>query len=252
MNKREKVLNIVATLLPFVCIVIMWAIFSRAINNQVVLPSFSNTIKEFFKLFTYAEFYKSFAFTFLRSLIAFSISFLLSLLVAILSKKYKFFKRAISPLLVVITTLPTIAVVLLLLVWTNSQVAPVIVTILVVFPTLTVNVSSALSVVDPKTIEMARFYKISEKEIYKKIIFPQIKPELISAAGSSLALNLKLMVAAEVLSYTINSIGNYLSLSKLYDQTAKMMALVLVVVLTGLVINFITAKISKRWLKWKE
>ncbi len=254
MNKREKILNLIALILPFACIILLWVVFSRAINNEFVLPSFSQTLKEFFKLFTYGEFYTAFAFTMLRSIVAFLISFELSLLVAVLSRKSRFFKKAVSPIIVVVRTLPTIAVVLILLVWTNNNghISSIIVTVLVVFPTLVVNVSSALSAVDFKTVEMCKFYGISEKEIYKKVIFPQIKPELITSIGAGLSLNLKLMVAAEVLSYTVNSIGNYLSLSKLYDETAKMMALVLVVVLTGLLINFITSLIAKRSAKWKE
>ena len=251
MKKRDKIIGMLATLTPFICIIVLWIVSSRIASNASLLPSLKETFKTFFRLFGYIEFYKSFFFTLLRSLIAFSISFLLSVVVAVLSRKSEFFKKAINPVMVIIRTLPTIAVVLLLLVWTNSEIAPIIVTFLVIFPTLTVNVSSSFNAVDKKTIEMCNLYGLSDKTIYKKVIFPAIKPELISAIGAGISLNLKLMVAAEVLAYTSNSIGNYLSLANLYDETAIMMALVMVVVLTGLVINFITTKLVKRCSKWK-
>ena len=59
------------------------------------------------------------------------------------------------------------------------------------------------------------------------------------------------MVAAEVLAYTTNSLGNLLQLSKLYDQTATMMALVLVTVILGLIIEGVFSLICKKMGKWQ-
>ena len=250
MKKNVKLLNLILPLISIGLILIVWVISAKAVNNSYLLPSLIDTVNEFFVLFTKSEFYLAVLNTFLRSLIAFMASFLIATLLAIISSKSEKAKRFLAPIISIIRTLPTIAVVLLLLVWTNSQVAPVIVTSLVVLPTVYVSVQNALNTVDEKLIEMCRVYNVSEKNIFTKVKLPQIAVPMLSVAGTSLSLNLKLMVAAEVLSYTTQSIGGYLYLSKLHEQTALMMALVSVTVIIGLVVELIFSALSKKVGKW--
>lgn len=251
MKNKDKLLNVLLPIIPIVCVVILWASVATAVDNQYLLPSFSQTLSVFFGLFSKAEFYQVLLGTVLRSLISFGLSFLLALGLALITNRYRWASKMVSPIISIIRVLPTIAVVLLLLVWTDEFVAPIIVTFLVVFPTLYLNVKNALDGVDYDQIEMCKVFGVSKKEILLKVQLPQIYPPILSAVGAGLSLNLKLMVAAEVLAYTSNSLGNLLQLSKLYDQTATMMALVLVTVVLGLVIEGIFSIICKKVGKWQ-
>ena len=251
MKNRDKILNAILPIISIVCIIILWSAVALSVDNQYLLPSFSQTLGEFFSLFSKAEFYRVLFGTLSRSLVAFLISFSLALVLALFAYKYKVASKILAPIISIIRVLPTIAVVLLLLVWTDEFVAPIIVTFLVVFPTLYLNVKNALDGVDYDQIEMCKVFGVSKKEILLKVQLPQIYPPILSAVGAGLSLNLKLMVAAEVLAYTSNSLGNLLQLSKLYDQTATMMALVLVAVVLGLVIEGIFSIICKKVGKWQ-
>ena len=248
---QGKILNIILPIISVSLIFIVWAITAIAVDNAYLLPSVSQTLKEFFSLFTYSEFYLALGGTLLRSLIAFLISFSISCVLAFLSYNSDKAKRFISPIIAITRVLPTIAVVLLLLVWTNSFVAPVVVTMLVVLPTIYTNVLNSLEGIDKGQIEMCKLFGISEKEITLKVKLPQIAPPLYSTIGSGISLNLKLMVAAEVLSFTVNSIGYYLQTAKQYDQLVTMMALVLVTVILGLIIEGVFSLISKKVGKWQ-
>ena len=53
------------------------------------------------------------------------------------------------------------------------------------------------------------------------------------------------MVAAEVLSQTANSLGYLLNVNKVYFETAKMIALVVVAVLLGLICEFAFSRLAK-------
>ena len=79
-----------------------------------------------------------------------------------------------------------------------------------------------------------------------KVVVPQILPAFISAAGAGIALNLKLMVAAEVLSQTANSMGYLLNTAKIYFEISTMIALVLFTVITGLIIESLFKFFSKK------
>ena len=250
-NKKTKILNLIPTVISILCLILVWSVASIAVNDEQVLPSFFDTVKKFFSLFSYGEFYFSYFGTLLRSAISFLISFLIALFLVWVFQKHKTIKKFIEPILAIIRVLPTIAVVLLLILWTNDFIAPIIVTILVVLPTTLVSLSNAFDSVDSDAVKMCEFFSVSKKEIFFKVQLPQIAPALYSSIGAGLSLNLKLMVAAEVLAFTTSSIGNFIYLSNLYDQTITMMALVLSVVITGLIIELIFSSLSKKVGKWQ-
>lgn len=251
MKNKDRVLNLIVPIISILCILILWSAVAVVADNPYLLPTFGQTVTVFFSLFGKAEFYLALFGTVIRSLIAFIISFALALGLAILTGKYKRVQKAVAPIISIIRVLPTIAVVLLLLVWTNDFVAPIIVTFLVVFPTLYLNVKNALDSVDYEQIQMCNVFGVSKKDILLKVQLPQIYPPIFKAIGAGLSLNIKLMVAAEVLAFTTNSLGNLLHLSKLYDQMATMMALVLVTVILGLIIEGVFSLISKKMGKWQ-
>ena len=252
---QNKVLNIFLPIITVAAIVLLWAVAAK-IADKDYLPSVGETLVATVKLFLgtgayeSAVFYRAFFGTLLRSVIAFFISFALAFILALCAYKSEKAKRAFKPLIVIIRALPTIAVVLLLVLWTNSRIAPIIVTFLVVFPTLYNNLYAALMGIDKDLNEMCKVFGVSEKKRLKKVVFPQIAPEFITSAGTGLTLNLKLMVAAEVLAQTARSMGYLLNNSNSYFEYPTMLALVLITVITGLIIewtfSFWTKKAVKR------
>ncbi len=251
MKKKDKILNLIAPLISILCIVILWVTLALLVDNQYLMPDFFSTVRECFRLFTIGEFYYALFGTLLRSIIAFLVAFILAVILAVLTFKLPKLSKYIAPIISIIRVLPTIAIVLIVLVWTSSFIAPIIVTFLVVFPTLYLNVKNALDGVEKDQLEMLKVFNVDKKVALKKVVFPQIAPPILLAMGAGLALNLKLMVAAEVLSYTVNSIGNLLQLSKVYDQMVTMMALVLVTVIIGLLIEGLFSYFSKKVGKWQ-
>ena len=251
MKNKQKAINVILTILPFVCIIILWAVVAILVNNAKVLPSMVETLKAFVALFSHAEFYLAFFGTLLRAIVAFFCSFIITFLLALTCKQKRNAIKIVQPIIALCRALPTIAVVLLLVIWTNSQIAPVIVTMLVVLPTVFNGVMSAFNTIDNELIETCKVFKVTKKDIFKKVQFPQIFPEMLTVIGSGLSLNIKLMVAAEVIAFTSNSLGHYLLLSNLYDATATMMALVLCTVITGLTIEFIFNAFAKKVGAWK-
>lgn len=250
-TKSDKILGIVIPIIPIACIFLIWETTARATGNDYILPNVSETLAKFFGLFSHAEFYTALFGTLFRSFIAFAISFVLAFVLAYVSDKFLNGKRAVAPVIAIIRALPTIAVVLLLIIWTNSRVAPVVVTMLVVLPTIYTNCTAALKSIDKDTVEMCRFYKVSQKDILNKVQIPQITPTLLLAMGSGLSLNIKLMVAAEVLSQTPYSMGYLLNYSKTYYETATMLALVIASVIIGLIVELTFGLFSKKAGRWQ-
>ena len=135
MKKLNRALNVILPLLPITFIIVLWVISARSVDNDILLPTVKQTLYALADLFTQKQFYISLFGTILRSLIAFLISFILAFVLAVLIAKNKAIRKVVEPIIKIMRALPTIAIILLLLLWTNSLVAPVVVTTLVVLPT---------------------------------------------------------------------------------------------------------------------
>ena len=253
MKKGDKILNLILPILTVGCILLVWTVASLSVNNEYVLPSVVQTLNELFLLLGQAKFYIAFLFTLLRSVIAFLISFILASVLSFLAHKSKKAERVAFTITSILRALPTVAIVLPLLFLTrsNTQVTPVVVTMLVVMPTTYTHLKSALDSVDKSAVEASMVDGASKIQSFIKVELPQIAPAVYSAVGSGLSLNFKLMVAAEVLSATVKSLGNLLNVASFNGQIASMIAMVIVAVLFGLIIEAVFIKISKKVSDWR-
>ena len=248
---REKILNLILPLSVLLSIVVLWVGLAILVDNQYLLPSVSQTVNALYNLVGQKEFYTALFGTLGRSVIAFVLSFGIGSVLGIISLERRNAERIIQPVMALTRALPTIAVVLLLLFWTTSKIAPIIVTALVVLPTSYTHVKSAFLSVDKTSVEAGMVDGANKRQIFTKIRLPQAMPSVYNAIGSGLSLNLKLMVAAEVLSSTANSIGYLLNTSKVYFEIAQMLAIVMVMVVLGCIIETSFLSLSKKASSWR-
>lgn len=250
-NKREKILNISLPIISLLTVIGIWVLASLSVDSEYILPSVLQTLRAFVVVVKSAEFYSSLAFTLLRTLISFVLSFSVASVCLFLSKRYRVARGLISPIISILRALPTVSIVLLLLFWTNSQVAPVIVTMLVILPSTYTGLGGLYDGIDKGQIRMCKAFSVDRKSIIKRVILPQMAPSLFLLVGSNLSLNLKLMVAAEVLSATPKSIGYMLNTSKVFFEIASLLSLVCVCVVLGLLIEWLFGLISKKVGAWQ-
>ncbi len=246
MKKGKRVLSIALPILSVCLIAVLWGVAAFFTDDGLVIPKISETFFALFELLKSADFYGALFSTLLRSLVAFTVSYALAFLTALLSYKSENAKKFLSPLITIVRTLPTVAVVLLLVLWTDSKIAPIVVTTLVVFPMMHGELSVALFGIDKDALTMCRVYGVSKKDRFFKVILSGIAPHMILSVGTGFTLNLKLMVAAEVLASTARSLGYLLNTSKIYFETATMTAIVLVTLLIGLLVDGVFTILSKK------
>ncbi|MDE6504581.1 MAG: ABC transporter permease subunit [Clostridia bacterium] len=245
-------LNIICSFAAIALIIVCWIIAYYAVGNDYVVPSFQDTLKSFFVCFGEGAFWVAFLFTLLRTAIAFLISFVLAALCAVAAAFSKVFKLFIQPFITVMRTLPTLAVILLLLVWTNAKAAPVIVTVLLLFPMIYVQIYAAISGVDKDVLQMADFYNVNKKDKLFKIYLPQISPAVFAQVGANVSLGLKVMISAEVLSNTYKSLGGLMQSARSFLEMPRLAALTLMAVILGLIFEIAFAQLKRINSKWQK
>lgn len=247
---KSRKLNIIFTLFAVISLCTAWIIAYYAVGNDYVIPSFGDTFASLFECFTEASFWLAFLNTVLRTVVAFLISFALALVSAVLSKLNFAARAFINPVIVMLRTLPTLAVILVLLIWSNAKIAPVIVTVLVLFPLLHTQILTSADGVDCELCDMLKAYNVPYLRRLIKVYVPLISSDVLPQIGANLSLGLKVMISAEVLSNTYSSLGGLMQTARAYLEMPRLAALTLTVIFIGLLIDLIfslVAKINAQW-----
>ena len=248
-NKLYFILNLTIPIATLIVALAIYAIVSKAVGIELLVPSIPNVIKKFFSLFAQSSFYKAVAGTLGRAAISYFLSFALAIILAVATKICPYLRRALSPIILLIRIMPTMSIILIALIWFNSSQSTVLVAFCVIFPMLYTCFCDAIESVDKDLIEMSKVYKVDRKSMVLRMYLPQALPMAFTGVKSSIGLNLKLVIAAEVLAQTADSIGVYMQLSKMILDTSTLLAWTAVAIILGGIFELIVILIEKKAVK---
>lgn len=230
-----------------VAVLLMWAVWLiafAAVGNEYLVPEFASSAREFFTLFANGFFWKSLGWSLLRVVIAFLLSFLLAFGCACVAAVFKPFSAFMSPVVALFRTLPTMAVLLIILVWLTPRTAPIAVVVLVLFPMIYTQTSMEIESVDGGLLEMAKVYRLTPKQKLSCIYLPKLAPHTVEQTGTNLSFGLKLTVSAEVMASTYTALGGMMTEAQSYLNRPRLAALTLVTVVFGLMLEIVFRLLS--------
>ena len=238
--KNTVLKNCIHTLCALAFLLVVYFAVYLAAGNELLVPNVGEVLFETGKMLGNGNFWAALGGTLLRTLIAFAASFLLALIFALLAYLLPTFGNFFTPIVSSLRSLPTLAVLLILLVWWGAGFAPIAVAFLSLFPMLYAGILAALSGVDKKLIEMSAVYGVPLNKRIFELYLPAVSPYVLREAGAAISFALKLVVSAEVLAYTFPSIGNLMQEARLY-AIPQLFALVGVTFLIGLALEGLAA-----------
>lgn len=244
-RKSLLVRNIIYPAASVAAFILLWTIVAAATNSVMILPSPLVTLQELGKFLIKSTFWLAVFNTLLRSLFSFLLSLVLALILSTLSALSGVIKKMVAPIVMILRSVPTMSVILLLLIWFNPSIAPVLVSMLIIFPTLYSNFLASFLSCDGELLQMSKIYKVSKFDTVTKLLLPGIAPSMFAAIGSGISLNFKLIIAAEVLAQTKDSLGRLMQLSKIYIDTAGLLALTVAAVIICFLLEGLVALISR-------
>ena len=233
------------TALAFLALICVWTVVWAVLGNGYLLPSLGAVAKEGVLAFGRASFWAAFFSTLGRALLAFFISFALAGGLALLAYAIEGVMKFFAPIVSFFRSLPTMAVLLLILLWSSAKIAPVVIACLALFPTLYSAVLAALCGVDKGLQEMSRVYGVPKKRQIAQLYIPAVLPAVCTEGAAATAFSLKLVVSAEVMSNTFQSLGGEMQNAALYDKIPLLFALVVVTFLTGYVLECVGLAIAR-------
>ncbi|WP_233120192.1 ABC transporter permease [Tissierella creatinophila] len=234
-------------------LIIIWILLSQTINNDVIVPSIKSTFISMIELIKDPGFLNIISSTILRTLLGFLISLFLAIILGILSSISKIVHNLMQPILKFLNSVPTIAIIVLALIWLNNEIVPIFVGFLMVFPVLYETVLQSILNIDKNIIQMAYLYRVNKIEIIKNIYIPNIFYNLSTIFNSALGINLKMVIAGEVLAQPKYSIGSKIQLERMYLNTSGVFAWIIIILFISAMFDYMVKAL--RYLfginKWK-
>ncbi len=207
-------------------IIFIWWLSSYLINNSVY-PGPGKVFSVFFALFIESKTWLAIGESLLRLIISFMISFAIGGLLGILSGYFEAVRLFLKPLVVLLKTIPTAAVILLLIVLLKPNYTLIIVPFLVMFPIIYESFVTGIKEIPLDIINALKVDGGDKKSnSLIRVIIPQASPYILLAMVETLGLGLKSSVMAEILvgSSRSNGIGIAIREAYAYGYTDILLA----------------------------
>ena len=231
-----------------IIILLTWQFISMYISNDLLFPSVIDVIKGTIVLVTEKKFTIIIFYSVIRAIKSFFISIILSLILAILSYFNKIVYNFILPILSTIKAVPTMAFIVLLLIWTSKDYAPIIIGIMISLPIFYDVILNTIMNLDKNLLQMCDVYKITTKDKIKEIIIPIIIIELSKVISSTFSLIFKVVISGEVYSQPKYGIGAIIQLEKIQLNTANIISWIIIITIISYIIDLIFKAIYKRYI----
>lgn len=230
---------------------IWWWLAETQFKTMEIIPSPLRTLGIMGKEMQSDGFFKAILSTLFMSIKSFLISFFAATILACLAYWKKFFNHLLTPFIVTIRSMPTLALVLILIMAVGADVLPIIVAFLVVFPLCYENMHTAIGSVNKDLLKMARVFKVPFYRQVSEIYAPALTPYIFSSIIAGFGLNIKVVISAEVLGLPSMSIGYAIMSANQSLNFPLAFAWLVIAVMLSLVCEVIIRIIRRFCMPWK-
>ena len=234
------------TLVSLLVYLLLWKLVSLIIGKSIILPPPEEVLVRTLSLTVSAGAWGRILATSLRALGGFGTSLLLGILTGLAAGRSRLFREFSDPFMISIRSIPVLSLILLAIIWFPTELVPVFICFLVVYPVVAGAVAAGVRGVDPELLELARVYRKPNSVVLKDIVFPSVMPYLLSGVSTGLGLTWKSVVAAEILSMPRRGIGASMQDAQLQLDTTGLFAWTVVVVLLAAICEFLLRRLEKR------
>lgn len=248
MNKVKKVVVSLAIIAFWLG---LWQALALVVGSEFLLPGIPSTLKALQAVLCESKFYISLLFTLLRVLGGFAISVLIGSLLAFLSYRYNLVYKFFSPLISVMKSTPVASFAILLWFALGGDAHTVVISFLMVMPIIFQNVYDGFKAINKELSEACDVFEFSFKKRMKLLVLPSVFAYFIPAVITGISFAWKAGIAAEIIGYTKNSIGELINDAKFTPpDTARIFALTLVIILLSValekLIKFLLTRLRER------
>lgn len=182
--------------------IVIWEILSRnEIINSFIFSSPSKIISTLINLIENNNLFIHIYTTSMEVLISFTMSLILSFLIALILYIFPIVKEILDPFITLINSLPKVALGPLIIIWMGANTKSIIFMALLINLIVTfITILNGFMNTDKDKIKLFKVYKASKKDIITKLIIPSSSKEIVSAMKLDISMSLIGVIMGEFLS----------------------------------------------------
>ena len=230
--------------------VLIWQLVSMLVDNSYFVPTVPETAVRLGEIVFSLSFLKIVFSTLLRVGAGYLIGAVVAIVLSFVCYKLPCINSLFSPIITVIKSTPVASFVIILWVLMTGNSLVVFVSFLMVMPVFWQNLIDGYSSIDKGLLEVADVFEFSRKKRARLVVFPALIKYFVPASITSIGLAWKATIAAEIIAYTKDSIGEQINNSKAaYDDTEGVFAWTVIIICFSIalewLIKFLLSKFKK-------
>jgi NitT/TauT family transport system permease protein len=198
--KKEKIYVAITRLLLLIGIIALWELAAQLkLIDSFIMSQPSRIVKTFSNMISNGLM-MHIGVTCLETVVGFMLGTILGTLIAVVLWWSKFISRVMEPFLVVLNSLPKIALGPVIIIWVGAGAQAIIVVALAISLIVTVlEMLSGFTGTDSEKIKMAQTFGANRRQIFLKVVFPSNAGTLFNSLKVNIGLSLVGVIAGEFL-----------------------------------------------------
>ena len=246
--------NIYDSMYGFIMILLLcvaWIFASKAINKQLVLPDFFETLKNFINGWFDNRTMTNMRITLVRVLTGVFYAMIVGTVLGLSMGYSNKVLKTLSPLVNSIRQVPIMAWVPLSIIWFGLGEGPTVFLIFMsaVFP-LTINTIAGVANIDQNLINAARSMGASTVDIYRDVIIPGALPSFLTGCRLAVGSGWQSVICAEFIA-TSSGFGFIMIEAQERLQTSKLYSLMIMSAIIGFAIDQVIRILDRKLTRWR-
>jgi NitT/TauT family transport system permease protein len=223
-----------------------WQAASMLIGMEIILPGPAETLARTGRLLASPGFEADVVATIARGLAGFAFSAVAAVGLGVAAGRSETLFVMLQPAVGLVRATPVMSIILLAMIWFQTDGMPVFVSFLMCFPVLYGNVVEGIRALDRDLVDMARAFGVRRLRVFGGLYLPAILPFLVAGFSATLGLSWKVVVAAEVLGQPVRAVGSRLQDARVMLDTAGVFAWTVVALALAAVTEGLLRVVARR------
>lgn len=232
-------------LIGFIIIIIAWEIYATTKNFELVFPKTKTILNSLFNLLKQAKTYSLILTSIIRIIISLIIALFISLLITFCYSMLHDSINLFRPLLTIFKSTPLVIISLFIYMAFSNDFGPIFVNILVSIPIITEGLINGINSIDKDITDQFKLEQANKLTKFIYLELPMNKNTLIMVILQTLGLSFKVIIMAEYLCQTNNSIGKTLESIKAAMEFNYLIAWGIIIVIIVTLLELLINKINK-------
>lgn len=232
-------------LIGFIIIIIAWDIYASIKNFELVFPRINTIFDSLIKLLKTKETYELIIASLVRIIISLIIALIISLFITFCYSMVNESINLYRPILTIFKSTPLVIISLFIYMAFSGDFGPIFVNILVSIPIITEGLINGINSIDKDIVDQFKLEKTNKFQKFILLELPMNKNTLIMVILQTLGLSFKVIIMAEYLCQTNNSIGKTLESIKAALLFNELIAWGIIIVLIVSILELLINKINK-------